>query len=159
MRCVHSIAVLFLAYLLCLPLCVHAENRLLSTEGEEKPTSIQGTLLMLDGSTPHADVVVQVVSPVEDADQEPVLVANIISDERGHYQFTDLSPAPYFIRCHIPGAYVYHRTAAQPHGLRMASSPTEEQLASVLYMEPGQSLAYVDIYFAPFKKGRNTIVL
>ncbi len=48
--------------------------------------SIEGTLLMLDDTTPHTAVPVQVL-------QDGKVIATTLSDERGKYQFRNLEAA------------------------------------------------------------------
>ena len=64
------------------------------------PVSISGTLLMLDDVTPHVAIVVQAVS-------EGKAVATTLSDEAGKYQFVNLKPGKYQVRCYMLNGYVY----------------------------------------------------
>ena len=70
----------------------------------EEIISIEGTLLMLDDLTPHVKVPVQVIRDGE-------VVATVLSDERGEYQFADLKPGRYqvhFDASALPsGIYIY----------------------------------------------------
>ena len=55
----------------------------------EETISIEGTLLMLDGITPH-------------------VAAPVLSDEWGEYQFINLEQGRYQVQCHVLGEYVYY---------------------------------------------------
>ena len=94
---------------------------------------IEGTLLMMDDITPHAAVPVQVV-------QGGKVVASTLCDERGRYQFVNLPPGIYQVRCQVSGSYIYYGAdrADQPEGLKL---------------ERGKSLKDIDFRIAPFKKG------
>ena len=65
--------------------------------------SISGQLLMLDDKTPHVACVVQVVRHVR-VDHPPI-VSTTLSDENGHYQFTNLTPGAYQVRCYTINIY------------------------------------------------------
>jgi ligand-binding sensor domain-containing protein len=97
--------------------------------------SIEGTLLMLDDKTPHVACVVQVVKPTVDGRGEPTVVATTLSDESGKYQFVDLKPGWYQIRCYTSNGYVYY------------------QDEKALHLQRGRSLSNTDCRFALFKKG------
>ena len=62
----------------------------------EDHVSIEGTLLMLDDRTPHVAVPVQAMCDGE-------VVATVLSDEAGKYQFINLKPGPYQLRCQVLG--------------------------------------------------------
>jgi len=68
---------------------------------EKEKTSIEGTLLMLDDTTPHTAVPVQVIRDGE-------VIATTLSDEHGRYQFIDLKPGRYQVRCYTMDGYVYY---------------------------------------------------
>ena len=69
--------------------------------------SISGRLLMLDGVTPHVACVVQTVKPATGGN-ERVAVATTLSDEGGSYQFVNLAPGRYQVRCYTSNGYVYY---------------------------------------------------
>jgi len=96
----------------------------------EKAISIEGTLLMLDGKTPHVSVPVQAILDGE-------VIATVLSDESGKYQFINLKPKKYQMRCQISGGYAYYN----------------ESKGAVLQVERGKQLKNIDFRFAPFKKG------
>ena len=101
----------------------------------KEAVSISGTLLMLDDKTPHAACVVQAVKPAADSN-EPTVVATTLSDENGEYRFTNLSSGEHQVRCYTgEGEYVYH------------------QNGKFLRVEQGKTLSFIDVRFAPFKKG------
>jgi len=90
--------------------------------------SITGRLLMLDDTTPHVAVPVQVV-------RDSQMVDSTLSNSRGEYQFANLKPGQYQVRCQIPGEYVYY------------------QDGKTLSVGRGQTLSEIDFRFPPFKKG------
>ena len=63
--------------------------------------SIEGTLLMLDDMTPHVTVPVQAI-------RDGKVVATTLSDDSGNYQFINLKPGLYQVRCQIPGEFLYY---------------------------------------------------
>ena len=67
----------------------------------DKQISIEGTLLMLDGKTPHVAVPVQVI-------YEGEAVETTLSDDAGRYQFANLKPGKYQVRCHVLGGYAHY---------------------------------------------------
>ena len=91
-------------------------------------TSIQGTLLMCDDTTPHVAVHVQAIRDGE-------VVGNTLSDEKGNYQFTDLQPGRYQVRCYTLNGYIYFQNGA------------------TLRVERGKPLSNIDFRLAPFKRG------
>jgi DNA-binding NtrC family response regulator/ligand-binding sensor domain-containing protein len=99
----------------------------------EETISIQGTLLMLDDATPHVAVPVQVM-------RDEKAMATVLSDEHGRYQFVNLEPGQYQLRCHVPGAYIYYggKKSGEPISLRVKQCET---------------LKNIDFRIAPFKKG------
>jgi len=93
--------------------------------------SISGTLLMLDDTTPHVACVVQAVRP----HPKHSVIATTLTDENGQYQFINLKPATYQVRCYTLNGYVYHQEGKH------------------LAVENGKSLTNTDCHFASFKKG------
>ena len=67
----------------------------------EKQISIQGILLMLDDKTPHVAVPVQVI-------YEGATIETVLSDDAGRYEFANLKPGRYQVRCHVLGGYAYY---------------------------------------------------
>jgi len=105
--------------------------------------SIQGSVLMLDKSSPHVNVVVQALksndthsqSALEQIDQ---IVSSTLTDNRGHYEFHNLRPGRYQIRCHAQGRLVYYQ---------------ERQAIQTLKLELGRSYQGINFYVPAFKKG------
>ncbi len=94
----------------------------------EKAISIGGTLLMLDDTTPHVAVPVQVI-------QDGKVIATTLSDERGVYRFINLKPGRYQVRCYTLDGYVYY------------------QKGEILQAECGKTFKDMDFRFPSFKKG------
>jgi hypothetical protein len=104
----------------------------------EKAISIEGTLLMLDNATPHVAVPVQAICNGE-------VVATVLSDERGKYQFVNLKRERYQVRCQVLGGCVYCGEGG--------STVADESRAVFLQVKPGITRDNIDFRFAPFKKG------
>ena len=104
----------------------------------EEHVSIEGTLLMLDDTTPHVAVPVQVICDGE-------VAATTLSDKAGRYQFTSLKPGRYRVRCHILDGSVYYGEAG--------SMVMDESRAIFLQVRHGVAHSNIDFRFAPFKKG------
>ena len=121
-------------------------------------TNIEGTLLMLDDSTPHVAVPVQAIC-------DGKVIATTLSDESGKYQFANLKPSQYQLRCQVLGGYVYYgeERARKPEGQKAGKPkdgivPDESISLSThkpisLRVEQGETLKNIDFRFAPFKKG------
>jgi hypothetical protein len=62
--------------------------------------SVEGTILMLDDTTPHVAVPVQAI-------RDGKVIATALSDESGKYRFINLKPGQYHVRCQVLGGYVY----------------------------------------------------
>ena len=85
--------------------------------------SIEGTLLMLDDTTPHVAVPVQAIcnefddttsreQPDQTTSRNPTRIRGIattLSDESGKYRFINLKPGQYQLRCQVLGGYVYYK--------------------------------------------------
>ena len=117
----------------------------------EDHVSIEGTLLMLDDVTPHVAVPVQVI-------WDGKVMSTVLSDERGRYQFVNLKPGQYQLRCHVLGGYVYYKSSSQTldptsYELHDTESAIEENVADVLKLESGRSLQGINFQLAPFKRG------
>jgi len=113
----------------------------------EEIISIEGTLLMLDDATPHVAVPVQVICNGE-------VIATTLSNEKGRYQFTKLSPGSYQLRCHVLGGYVYYQSTGDT--LRKTvygSQAMARDAGQSLYVENGKTIRNINLHFAPFKKG------
>ena len=98
--------------------------------------SIEGKLLMLDDMTPHVNVPVQTI-------RDGKVIATTLSDDSGKYQFINLKPGWYQVRCQVPGEFLYY-------GEDKAENHEDGDLVKV---EPGKTVSKIDFRFAPFKKG------
>jgi len=107
---------------------------------EKDIVCIEGTLLMLDGATPHVAVPVQAIS-------DGKVVATVLSDEGGRYQFVNLKPGGYQLRCQVLGGYVYYRTTGK------LFTSCEDDMGDVLQIKHGEIVKDINLHFAPFKKG------
>jgi len=105
--------------------------------------SITGNLLMLDNTTPHTSVTVQAII-VTDGNRSDSVADVTLSDERGVYQFANLDPGYYQIRCHIPDGYIYYSHTG---------ATASKDAAAILRVERGKTLSGIDFRLAPFKKG------
>lgn len=105
--------------------------------------SLAGTLAMLDKArSPHREVAVQAL-------RDGVVAASVLSDEKGHYQFVNLKPGHYQVRCQTPAGHRYYapaRPQAETAPLTPRDSPT-------LLVEEGNAVRNLDFRFAAFKKG------
>jgi ligand-binding sensor domain-containing protein len=75
------------------------------------------------------------VTPSADAKGTHTVIASTLSDESGEYQFVNLIPGRYKIRCYTQQGYVYYREGA------------------VQKVARGESLSNIDFRFARFKNG------
>ena len=107
--------------------------------------SIKGRLLMLDERTLHVAVAVQAVLPPTDGGSKPTVVATTLSDENGEYEFTNLKPGQYQVRCYTLNGYVYYG--------EVEHTAVETRRGASLQLEHGKILKDVDFRIAPFKKG------
>ena len=111
---------------------------------------IAGTLMMVDGFTPHVAVPVQALRVGLGG---PEVVATTLSDKGGRYQFVNLKPGRYMVRCQILGGYVYYAMPPQQAPDRVPPVSWANDKGSLLDIGPDTALAGVDFRFAPFKKG------
>jgi ligand-binding sensor domain-containing protein len=123
-----------------------------------RAVSIEGTLLMLDDKTPHVAVPVQAV--VAQASLPVKMgrpVATTLSDEMGKYQFVNLKPGRYRVRCQVLGGYVYYgeEKTAEPESQKAGRPENRTMLSEPigLQVERGKTLENINFRFAPFKKG------
>jgi len=117
------------------------------------PISIEGILLMLDDTTPHVAVPVQAI-------RDGRVMATALSNEGGRYQFINLKPGSYQLRCQILGGYVYY---GEEKGGRRGSRGALGRWGDgalgcwgdgdILEVEAGRTLEDIDFRFAHFKKG------
>ena len=132
------------------------EHRQLSLMLKET-ASIEGTILMLDDTTPHVAMPVQAVIPgKDDALERPVALT--LSDERGKYKLTNLKPGQYQIRCQVLGGYVYYGSSSisevtGTHRDGNARASQSKIAGGPLEVLPGAALSNIDFRIAPFKKG------
>ena len=108
-----------------------------------RAVSIEGTVTMLDTEkSPHREVTVQAL-------MEGKAVAVEQTDAKGHYQFVNLRPGDYVVRCQTPlGAFVCRAQGSTAPAL----SPSNAQVASIR-VQSGRTAQNVDARFAAFKKG------
>ena len=92
--------------------------------------SISGTVRMLDDITPHVAVPVEALLNGEK-------VAGTLTDEKGKYQFVNLRPGSYELRCQVLNGYAYYG----------------EDKPVKLQVQPDKHLRDVDFNIAAFKKG------
>jgi len=104
----------------------------------ENVISIKGMLLMLDGKTPHVAVPVQAICAKK-------VIATTLSNDNGRYQFADLKPGQYQIRCHVLGGYVYYS--------ENGSTVKDESKAVFIQINHGEMRGNINLFFAEFKKG------
>jgi len=103
--------------------------------------------------TPHVAVPVEAILLDEKRVREkPPQIVEVsktltLSDSDGKYQFTNLLPGPYLIRCQILGGYAYYRQEGKSHATR------NTQHGDILSVEPNTTVSGIDFHFAPFKKG------
>jgi len=126
--------------------------------------SISGTLLMRDDVTPHVAIPVEAVrleqrdgkngktrlgaeerrrpgnNPSEIRNLQDEIAMTVLSDTRGKYQFINLPPGTYRIRCQIPNRYLYY------------SDPQTGE-PQPIQVKPNTPIGEVDFRFAPIKKG------
>lgn len=88
--------------------------------------SIQGTLMMLDNSTPHVAVPVQAI-------RDGKVAATVLSDENGKYRFVDLKPGRYQVRCQVLGGYMYYgeKKAGKPESQKAGRSENKTVTGSL----------------------------
>jgi len=150
--------------------------------------SLEGTLLMLDGTTPHVAVPVQAVLASSDMQTETLAVATLglrlglsrqkathdfvlasettyrnqrrriettLSDEHGKYQFINLKPGQYQVRCQIWERYVYYgKQESQNHVSRFTQHAMRKpQYGDIFCVEQNKTLSNINFHFADFKKG------
>ena len=109
--------------------------------------NIEGTLLMLDDTTPHVAVPVQAI-------RDEKVIATTSSDEGGKYRFINLKPGKYQVRCQVLGGYVYYQNVDYALRFTFYDSEVEaEDAGKILFVEPGITLKNINFRFAPFKKG------
>ena len=97
--------------------------------------SIEGTILMLDSLTPHVSIVVQVVVPNANRGDDCTVVVTALSNREGNYQFCDLPPGAYQVRCYTLNGYVYYQDGES------------------VQVRNGQTAKDIDFRIRPFKTG------
>ena len=137
-------------------------DRLERTLRLKEAIRISGTLLMPDETTPHVAVPVQVLkmspganpqSPMQDPPSE--VVATTLSDKAGKYQFINLRPGRYQVRCQVLGGHVYYKSSSITLDLQVGSPPSSPKIVEgeILEIRSDTSFSNIDFRFAPFKKG------
>ena len=127
------------------------EHRQLSLTLKETG-SIEGTILMLDDTTPLMSVPVQAIFLGKDN----VLgrpIATTLSDEKGKYKLTNLIPGRYQIRCQVMDGYVYYKSSSSDEGMEEWQAAIGEEVGEILQVEEDETLSGIDFRIAPFKKG------
>ena len=104
------------------------------------PLLVGGRLLMLDGETPHQNVVVQVL-------KDSRVFDTVLSDRTGRYEFYLPQTGRYTFRCQVLDGYIYYNSSLRKHKV---GSPTKAVVLSDT--TPIQQLN-IHFHFAPFKKG------
>jgi signal transduction histidine kinase/ligand-binding sensor domain-containing protein/DNA-binding NarL/FixJ family response regulator len=104
--------------------------------------SISGRVLTLDGETPQTAVPVQALGPMG-ATAPNEVVATVLTDKAGRFQFINLRSGQYHIRCQTGTGYVYFGATAVGTG---ATGLGVEVL-------PGKVVAGVDFLVPELKKG------
>ncbi|MBI2504743.1 MAG: hypothetical protein HYW07_16120 [Candidatus Latescibacteria bacterium] len=100
--------------------------------------SISGMVRALDHA-PLRGIAVQALRPSADALGPPRIAAQVFSDERGQYSFSNLKPGLYQVRCQVSDTYAYYGAEGDgPAGLRVAQ---------------GSTLANIDFRLPPPQKG------
>ena len=120
----------------------------------KSPISIEGMLLMLDDTTPHVAVPVQAIRLCRnDPCGRPV--ATTLSDEGGKYQFINLKPGRYQVRCQVLDGYVYYGQVREaiPRIGEDKVQKENTQFGDILQVEEDKTLEGIDFRFAHFKKG------
>ncbi len=108
--------------------------------------SLSGAITMLDkAKSPHRQVLVQAL-------QAGQVTASTTSDGKGYYQFVNLRPGDYQLRCLTPGRRRYYR-AGNPDPQTLSVSGPDEIDASPLTVVEGQTRHDLDFRFPGFKRG------
>jgi len=100
--------------------------------------SIEGTILMLDGKTPHVSVLVQAI-------QDAKAIESTYTDEGGKYRLVNLKPGKYKVRCYLPGEYVYYKSNGRKG---------QEIEAEILQVTAEKTVSNIDFRLPAFKKGK-----
>ena len=123
---------------------LHPGDRLTRDVTLHPAVSLAGSLMMLDqNQSPHCEVTVEAV-------RDGKVVASVLSDEKGQYQFVNLKPGWYQVRCQTPNGYHYCLPTAggtPPQDLLPGQEP-----APILVAE-GKPVRNLDAWFAAYKKG------
>ena len=114
--------------------------------GLKNAISIQGSIMTSD-DTPHSAVPVQAIRLSEYNDAE-ILASTKLTDTDGKYQFINLRPGRYKIRCQVMGGFIYYRDED-----RISKSQGGKGEPSILQVEYGKIMDETDFRISPFKKG------
>ena len=116
--------------------------------------SIEGRLLMLDGKTPHMAVPIEAVVVSKNNPAGQIVMADF-GKRDGTYNFINLKPGMYQVRCQVLGGYVYYgEEKARKSESQKPGMPESEIVEPInLQVEAGKTLRNIDFHFADFKKG------
>jgi signal transduction histidine kinase/ligand-binding sensor domain-containing protein/CheY-like chemotaxis protein len=92
-----------------------------------------------------------VIPPSPGSMDEPAVAATVLSNWSGKYQFINLKPGRYQLRCHVPGGYIYYRSLPDDDGMDMNLSNSSE--GDILEVRRGTLLSNIDFHIRPFKNG------
>lgn len=113
--------------------------------------SIAGSVFMLDEEkTPHVAIVTQALYI---SDAKPFARSTVITDSQGKYQFFNLRPGKYIIRCQISGGYIYYRNNNDE---ALSMTPYDADIdynSDILNVEMDKTLGGINLRIAPFKRG------
>jgi len=124
---------------------------------DNEMVSISGRVMARD-NTPMMAVPVQAVARRRafgegqnrnvNAAEEWVIIAGTLSDEGGKYQFINMKPGRYYLRCGVMGGYVYYGSSSHSP---VASGHLGE--GKTVQIQRGKTLTNLDFHLMPFKKG------
>ena len=112
-------------------------------------SSLSGTLTMLDAArSPHRQVLVQAL-------RGEAVAASALSDEKGQYQFINLRPGDYRLRCLTPARERYYRPMISSESRTSADEDAtgEPSRSPVLHLEEEKPIRGLDFRFPAFKRG------
>jgi signal transduction histidine kinase/ligand-binding sensor domain-containing protein/DNA-binding response OmpR family regulator len=144
----------------------------------KKSISIVGTVMTRD-ETPYPYVSVEAVKVDNQANESifnPKVVATTFSDTDGKYQFINLQPGQYWVRCYTLDGYVYYSASGNDNSTEGGKKGKKEgtggrkghssvpkrktkyeirntKYGEVLQVEKGQTFAGIDFRISDFKKG------
>lgn len=111
--------------------------------------NISGTLMAYDGVTRHVAIPVQAIRVNTSTNQRMCkpripheVVSTTLSDEKGEYQFVNLKPGQYQVRCQTQDGYIYYEKSLAP------------SLVEAFQIEREKTILNIDFCFPSFKKGQ-----